>query len=730
MTVGNILLWAAGLAVLGAMTYYVRPNTSGDRPVMAERLVVVHLLLLTLAGGVLFRLFLTDQFQCAYVAHNSSRDLPLYYKISAFWAGQEGTFLLWAWITAVLAVSVMRRRGELTALTMAYLLGTQVFLMVLLYVRSPFAAVPGSEVPPDGNGLNPLLKDPWMVVHPPIIFVGYAAFAVPFAYAMAALTRRRWSSLAAAMFPWAAFATATLGLGIFIGGFWAYKVLGWGGYWGWDPVENASLVPWLMGLALVHALLIFRIRGQLGKTTLLLAVGCYLLVVYGTFLTRSGVLADFSVHSFTDAGINVYLTGYLIGVTFLSIALLVFGARSMPSTPMTKAVNSREFGLVLSILLFGLTAGFVLVGTSSPILTGIGGNPANVTTAYYNAVALPLGIFIALVLGFSPFLLFERIRWGDLFKAAMPSFLLATVATLVVILWTPVVFAHAVLVFVAVLALGSNLIAAVRFSQARLTRIAGHLTHFGFAIMVLGIIASSAYSGEERLKINSGDHGSAFGYDIAFRGAVDGKHAEEGYLDLTLSRGADTCAARPKLYMSEYTQQVMRTPYVKKNLLYDLYVAPLDHERPEGDSNIVALVKGSSARYGDRDLTFDRFETGEHSQTGAMRVGAVIRVAHGGDTTTVVPALEITGDGHHPFPVNVSGTELVLSLVGMNVEQRQVFLKIDDPNTPARLTNPERVVLAVSRKPLTSFVWSGCVLVSLGSGLSFWRRRREAALMG
>ena len=385
MEFGNIILWSGGLTLIVSLVFYARGDKSETAARVGALWYVAMTALLTVATGYLLYLFLADRFDYSYVSGYSSRNLELFYKISAVWAGQEGTFLLWTWLAAILGLFVIRHGGPLMPRTMLYLLITQVFLFALMYVRSPFALLPPTNIPFDGRGLNPLLKDPWMVIHPPIVFLGYAVFTVPFCYALAALDKRAWQKFAAEAFPWAAWAVATLGAGIFIGGYWAYKVLGWGGYWGWDPVENASLIPWLTGLALLHGLVITRGTGKLVKTTVGLALVSYVLVIYGTFLTRSGVLADFSVHSFTDLGFNVYLIGFLAIISVYSIGQLIVRTRGAESPPIATAITSREFGLVLGIVLLSLTAVLVWLGTSSPIFTTMAGNPASVSQAYYRS---------------------------------------------------------------------------------------------------------------------------------------------------------------------------------------------------------------------------------------------------------------------------------------------------------------------------------------------------------
>lgn len=720
-------LWLGGIALIGAIAAYVRARDQRGMN-RARQFVYAHLGFLTLAMGALLYLFLSGQYQYAYVAQHSSRSLELFYKISALWAGQEGTFLLWGWITAILAVLVSMRRGELQRWAMIYLLGTQIFLMVLLYVRSPFAPVPGA-VPADGNGLNILLKDPWMVIHPPIVFIGYAAFAIPFAYVLAALTQRSYKSLVTAIFPYAAFATVTLGVGIFIGGYWAYKVLGWGGYWGWDPVENASLIPWLTGMALLHALLLYRGRGYLPKTSMWLACASYILVVYGTFLTRSGVLSDFSVHSFADEGINAYLSGYLFIAAHASFILLLTRGRKVNGPPIPKAVNSREFGLAAGIILFCMVAAFVLIGTSFPILTGLTGQATSVSISYYNQVSLPIGLLIALILGFSPFLIMERTNWNELLRSVILSLVGSAVLTIVAVLLWPLELVHSIFVFAALMALFSNALAIIRFSHGRFLAMAGHLTHLGFALMLIGVIASSAYSGDKRFALRTGESDEAYGEEVVFAGSTEGAGPDERYLELLLVRGTDTTQARAKSQVSNYTGQVMLTPYIDKGLLYDVYIAPLEFRPSEVHRHALTLVKGEAYEYNGWNLTFVQFDMSQHSGAQSMRVGAVVQLERDGHVVEIVPAMESSPEGRMSNPVPVPGSQLSFTLVGMSVEQKSVTLEVDDPETAAAAGMNETLAISVSRKPLASLVWIGCILISTGTALSYRKRRLEERLL-
>ena len=295
---------------------------------------------LAFASAILMMAILFHDFRFDYVIGYSSRDLPVLYLISSFWAGQQGTFLLWALLAALVGYPLFRKGGwEPAAVATAYL-PTVGFLLILMLDPggNPFRLA--QNVPPDGRGLNLLLQDPWMASHPPLVFLGYAAMAVPAALAMVSLVKGRDDGWLVPALRWSLLAYLGLGAGIVLGGFWAYKVLGWGGYWGWDPVENASLVPWLAVTALIHGLVVQKGSGALRRSNWILALAGYVLVLYATFLTRSGVLADFSVHSFVDLGISAWLVADIALFGLLALAMIAWRWREIPTEENTRSIPS------------------------------------------------------------------------------------------------------------------------------------------------------------------------------------------------------------------------------------------------------------------------------------------------------------------------------------------------------------------------------------------------------
>jgi cytochrome c-type biogenesis protein CcmF len=310
--IGSVLVKLAFVACGVAVLAYARNHLSGSTRalVIGRTSYLVTVVAVILTAATLLYLILTHQFQYTYVWSYSSRDLPTPLLISTFYAGQEGSFLLWSLFTAIIGLFLLRHssRHGYEAQVMSVFGGIELMLLLMLLFKSPFRFVwesfPGDAkvgfLPQDGRGLNPLLQNYWMVIHPQVLFSGFAAMGVPYAYAVGAMLKRDYDSWFKAATPWLVFGTFVLGTGIMMGGLWAYETLGWGGYWGWDPVENSSLVPWLVGVASIHTILSQRKRGAFVRTNLVLGVLCFVLVLYSTFLTRSGVLGETSVHSFVD----------------------------------------------------------------------------------------------------------------------------------------------------------------------------------------------------------------------------------------------------------------------------------------------------------------------------------------------------------------------------------------------------------------------------------------------
>lgn len=397
--------WATAAPLLARRTRDLRLLASGRRSLYASGLLVLFALLL-LVGALFAR-----DFSIAYVANYSSRSTPPIYTLTALWAGMEGSLLFWTLTTsgyAATAVALQRkRRADLLPVANAVLGGTiSFFLLMLSFGANPFAA--SNPIPVDGSGLNPLLQSPFMAIHPVLLYLGFTGFVVPFAFAISALMEGkldfRWFTSTRR---WTVLAWSFLTVGIVLGAAWAYHELGWGGYWAWDPVENASLLPWLTGTAFLHSVMIQERRGMLKVWNVALILSTYALAIFGTFLTRSGLLS--SVHTFSESPIGKYFLPFLALVVLGAFGLLGWRADRLRSRQRLDSALSREAMFLFNNLLFTAIAFAVLWGTLYPILVeAFSGTKISVGPPYFNGVVVPVGLALLALTGIGPLVAWRR----------------------------------------------------------------------------------------------------------------------------------------------------------------------------------------------------------------------------------------------------------------------------------------------------------------------------------
>jgi cytochrome c-type biogenesis protein CcmF len=365
---------------------------------------------------------------------------------------------------------------------MVVYIGTFVGIVAILCKQSPFKLLP-PPVPADGVGLNPLLQDAWMVIHPPVMFIGFASLSVPFAFAIAALWKKRWDGWVTRAIPWALVSFVTLGTAILMGGYWAYKTLGWGGYWGWDPVENTSLVPWLFTVALVHGMFLQRVRKRHRKVNLILACASFATILYGTFLTRSGVLADFSVHSFIDLGITGWLVAILGFFVLLSVALIAVRWRAIPVFEEEETgLLARSVLFILGIAVFCALACVIILGTSAPLLTRLSGTPSQVEISFYGKTAAPAALLLLLFSGLVPFVSWKAAPAREIARSARRSLAVGLAVLALALVLGARDPASLVMLFAAGFAADMNLRAVLRKARnGKLGGAGGYLAHVGVA---------------------------------------------------------------------------------------------------------------------------------------------------------------------------------------------------------------------------------------------------------
>lgn len=708
---GVITLWAAFVAFAASTFFYWRADRGRDDfKAYARQAYYYGAFAVFLASGILLYLILTHDFRLHYVFSYSDLSLPWHYLVSTFWAGQEGSFLLWILWGAVMGLFFIRfaRHYENRALLVYNL--TLLSLIAILLKQSPFRflqGLPPGQVPVDGQGLNPLLQNFWMTIHPPIMFLGYAATAIPFALAIAALWSRRYEEWVKASLPWALVTVVTLGAAILLGGYWAYVTLGWGGYWGWDPVENSSLVPWLTSSALVHGLVLQKARNRFRKLNFFLAIVSFVLVVYATFLTRSGVLADFSVHSFVDLGITGWLVFNLLFFLLLGLAFLFWRWREIPSEVGEEPFFSRTVFFVIAIGALLATATVVLVGTSSPLITRLFTKPSQVGADFYNRVTLPVGILLALLLGVVPYL-----HWKGTAKELGQRLLLASGVALAGTLGAVAFGARGVLflvfLFVSILAFASNLLKSMdEMRQRRFRAMGGYLAHVGLGLMLTGIITSSAYDKTQKVTLAEGQPQTLFGYTLTFKGIRNDNPLEK---DVMLVEVKDSQGrlrqARPRMFINEKTQQLVAHPDVLVRLTHDLYISPVEYNpgRPPEDAGTVELGKGESTQLGPLSITFQGFDMGGGHETGEeLSIGARLQLTADGQTYALTPKLVSKPTGLESQGVEVPGRPgIKVQLVGVNASAGRIRLHVAGI--------PSGVAKRAFLKPGQSLVYRGVTL--------------------
>jgi cytochrome c-type biogenesis protein CcmF len=741
MTVlGHAVILLGLLTALVAFLRYMRAadRVSGQkgtgfltRAAAPRQLVKIHLVLVVFASLILLTQLLFHDFSNGYVFSYSDRSLPLHYLLSSFYAGQQGSFLFWALCAALLALSLLPylQRRRIEHQVMAPLMGIQSFLMLLLILKSPFESVwsmfpqaPAGSIPADGRGLNPLLQNFWMVIHPPVLFVGFAAMALPFAFAIGGLWKKDPRLLVESALPWVLFAVAALGLGIMLGGYWAYGVLGWGGYWGWDPVENSSLVPWLVGMGLLHTLLAQLRTGKFIRTNYILAIATFVLVIYSTFLTRSGILGDASVHSFTDPGMVVYgaLLAFLGAAALSGAVLLAIRWKEMRPAPSGKEILTREVALGAGTLALVLSALVVLFGTSLPIFS-----TTRVEPSFYDSTNLPIAIAIGLLIGISLYLQWERQDGRQTLRRAWKAIVASAAVTGLLIALGVRDVLMAALACASVFTFFVNLDVAVTVARGNWRFLGGKVAHIGVAVFFLGVLGSGRYSTTEHIQLPINTPQDVLGHRMTYTGArelPDGKFA----FDVRLEKAGGTRTLAPVMFETR-EQGIMKNPDIASFGTYDLYISPV---ALEGEQDALTLQKGVASPVGEATVTLLGFEMTAHGQgvpQDGMPVGAALKIVRGSEEETITPVTVFRPNSQpQPRPAEsrlLNGRVSLMTLnVGMEGGGSAVTVALERHGGGSG----EALVAEVSRKPFISLVWAGTVLMLIGFGLSIVNRSKES----
>lgn len=608
-------LGAASLAVLGLTAGFRRSEPLLRGAKYAAGFVFASMVA---AVGAMEYALLTHDFSVEYVAQVGSLETPPYYTAISLWSSLEGSILFWGFILASYTAVVVWVQRRSHSRLLPFALGTLGVVGMFFYglvatVANPFGVV--SPVPANGPGPNPLLQNhPLMGLHPPLLYLGYVGLAVPFAFAIAALlsgkvdeewirTIRRWT-----ITPW-----AFLSLGIVAGAWWSYEVLGWGGYWAWDPVENASFLPWLTATAFLHSVMVQERRGMLKTWNLTLIIGTFLLSLFGTFLTRSGVLD--SVHAFTEGFIGPLFLGFIVFITLISLTLIAWRADRLHSPGTLDGVVSRESSFILNNLLFAAFTFTVLLGTTFPlIIEAINGDRISVGPPYFNMVSVPLGLLLLFLMGVGPALPWRRTSGEKLRRTFLPPVLAGLVAPGLAFalgiraVYPLITFAFAAFVMATIVeefakgigarrrisnvgpvrALGQLLVRNNR-------RYGGYIVHVGIVVIVVALSISGTWRFEREATLNRGQEMVIGHYTLRFDSVSAWREPHRDVVAATFSaRRGDTDVGTVVPSTNFYRQDArasepIATPAVRSFIDEDLYLTLMSFD-PSGAHATVRVI--------------------------------------------------------------------------------------------------------------------------------------------
>jgi len=554
--------------------------------------------LVSISVAALIYALVTHDFQIEYVASYTSRDLSLTYLLSALWAGNDGSLLFWGWLLSLCAAVVVLQKRDIGKELMPYassiIMVTQAFfLILLLFVSNPFHKL--AFVPAEGMGLNPLLENPGMIFHPPILLAGYVGFTIPFAFAMAALvTRRLGDEWIIAIRRWTLMSWLLLGVGNIIGAWWAYVELGWGGYWAWDPVENASFMPWLVATAFLHSIMMQRRRRMLKVWNMVLIILTFSLTIFGTFLTRSGVLS--SVHTFAESPVLGYLFLAFIGVTlFGSLGLLYYRSEGLKGEAEMESLVSRESTFLLNNLLIVGAAFAIFLGTVFPVISeAVRGVKISVGPSFFNQVNGPIFLAIILLTGICALIGWRRASIKNLVR----NFLWPLVAALMLGIALFFLGVREWYALVAFLVCGFVLSTIVyewfRGTRARhrmraenylkaflgliganRPRYGGYIVHIAIILIAIGVVGSSVYSVEKEAALMPGESMTINDYTLTYDNLDSYETESKTVVTATLSvsnQGKLIGKLIPEKYFHRSYQQPVTEVAIRSTLLEDLYV--------------------------------------------------------------------------------------------------------------------------------------------------------------
>jgi cytochrome c-type biogenesis protein CcmF len=798
-----VLAFAASL--LSTISYYFATTNKELADKSWQRLgrigFLVNFFSVIAIGSTLFYLILNHYNEYYYVYSHSSKALPVYYIISAFWEGQEGSFWLWAFWQSLLGTILIWKaktweNGVMTVISFSQVFLTSMLLGVQIFGErigsSPFIllrdAINLKEEAPvvfadaenyknylkfitDGRGLNPLLQNYWMVIHPPTLFLGFASMIVPFAYVIAGLWQRKYREWVKPAMPWALFAVMILGTGIIMGSFWAYEALNFGGFWAWDPVENASLIPWLTLIGAVHVMIAFKNTGHAFFTSIALVLLSFVLVLYASFLTRSGILGETSVHAFTDLGMFGHLVLYNVVFLIIPVVLIVSRWKELPITNKDEETYSREFWMFIGALVVTVACIQVIFSTSVPVFNKAFGTnfaPPIDAVKYYNQWQAPFAILVTLISGFSQFLKYKRTDTRKFYSSLIATIVISIVVTAVFVYVTNVYsnLIYILLSFSCMFAILSNARVISQGVSGKGKLIGAAVAHIGFALLLVGALVAAATN--KPISINTTnfipvkdfEKGEKPGENIVLY-----KNEPKKMGRFTVTYTSDTTIApntyyklnfkvldqktgavkedfdlNPRVQVNE-KMGLIASPDTKHYLTYDVYThitsAPeKKDEHADADAHsdeqnykkprIVNIVAGdtlhtSSGIIRVKDLNFKPTAKSLALAEGDLAVGLPLEIDLNGKIYKTEPIFLVKGNNTFDFARNIPELGLRVRFTKILPDQKKVELQVFEKPQQAK----DWVVFKSIEFPFINLYWLGLIVMVIGFLISIVRRQKE-----
>lgn len=772
---GRILIYLSLIAGLFSLFFYSKMLKVQEKPVVKNRLYGRFFYLLQTfsivgVGIILFYLIINHYFEYAYVYKHSSVLMPDKYIISSFWAGQEGSFLLWAIFIALFGIGTMFTARKLEGGVMSMVIVAEIILMSMVLGihfsgisigSDPFILL--RQVPEnasldffknpdylrliqDGNGLNPLLENPWMVIHPPLLFMGYATALFPYAFGIASLIqgdKRYWLK---PVLPWISMTIGLLGIGLLMGGAWAYQSLTFGGFWAWDPVENASLIPWMVLVAALHYVLLSYKRDKFYVGSYIFTFLGFITVVYASYLTRSGVLGETSVHAFGADGRSYQLIFFTL-ISILFPLVLLLKARKWLKTNDLPAIFTREFMMMYGAIIMLLAAFQIISTTSVPVINKVIGTslaPPPDVVDFYNTWQTPFAILIALILGLGQYISYgkndSRLFLKNILYPAMLALLVAVAGFLYD---TNMSIIHGVFLFSIVFAILTSLAYLLRFTAGK-TNTAAAITHVGFGIFLLGVLIT--FSNTEILS-KSGVSGMSPGGDniMLFKDQarplgnyyvtyVDAKaerdevfHRVDFHEKLEDGKMYHKFSLYPNVKYNSRMGNV-HNPDTKNMLRGDVYMYITFAEDPSKRmpdgfvfSNEMESAMGDTLMLGKTRVIFDTLFVSDMGDEGLeLEITAMMRAADSLGIDKSYPVkYKVTGDYAESGFVDIDGKRIKFD--GVSANPRTIKLSLFEKQA-------EFIVVKVLYFPWIIVVWVGSIIMFLGLTIGVWRRAVKARL--